>query len=157
MKRLGSEIAETIALAAVVVVAVRIANEPAYVSQGLLIFRHVPVWIMSCISWQTCTKANVCFELFEDHLKAIGRPFEDFWSPSKDHWKTVYKDQLNTIYRPFEEHLKTMRRPIWRQFEDIWRSCEDPFEDHLKTIWRPFLKTICRPFQDHLQTIWRPS
>ena len=44
MKRLGSEIAETIALAAVVVVvAVRIANEPAYVSQGLLIFRHVPV------------------------------------------------------------------------------------------------------------------
>ena len=53
MERLGSEIAETVALAAVVVVAVvvvvvvvgaiRIATEPAYVSQGLLIFRHVPV------------------------------------------------------------------------------------------------------------------
>ena len=49
MERLGSEIAETAALAAVVVVAVvvvvvvvvvaiRIATEPAYVSQGLLIF-----------------------------------------------------------------------------------------------------------------------
>ena len=72
MKRFGSEIAETVALAAVevvvaveivvvVVVAIRIATEPAYLSQGLMIFHSGACLTLSLnISCQTCPEANVC-------------------------------------------------------------------------------------------------